>query len=62
MTTHQIWFITGSSRGFGWALASAVLEAGDSVVATAPVRNRLLLSSSSMAENKLLHVNPAIQR
>jgi NAD(P)-dependent dehydrogenase (short-subunit alcohol dehydrogenase family) len=35
MTAHQIWFITGSSRGFGWALASAVLEAGDSVVATA---------------------------
>jgi NAD(P)-dependent dehydrogenase (short-subunit alcohol dehydrogenase family) len=35
MTTHQIWFITGSSRGFGRALASAVLEAGDSVVATA---------------------------
>src|ERR1700759_4659897 len=35
MKTHQIWFITGSSRGFGWALASAVLEAGDSVVATA---------------------------
>jgi NAD(P)-dependent dehydrogenase (short-subunit alcohol dehydrogenase family) len=35
MTTPQIWFITGSSRGFGWALASAVLEAGDSVVATA---------------------------
>jgi len=35
MTTNQIWFITGCSRGFGWALASAVLEAGDSVVATA---------------------------
>jgi NAD(P)-dependent dehydrogenase (short-subunit alcohol dehydrogenase family) len=35
MSTQQIWFITGSSRGFGWALASAVLEAGDSVVATA---------------------------
>ncbi|HWZ51158.1 MAG TPA: SDR family NAD(P)-dependent oxidoreductase [Granulicella sp.] len=35
MTTHQIWFITGSSRGFGRALASAVLEAGDTVVATA---------------------------
>jgi NAD(P)-dependent dehydrogenase (short-subunit alcohol dehydrogenase family) len=33
--THQIWFITGSSRCFGRALASAVLEAGDSVVATA---------------------------
>jgi NADP-dependent 3-hydroxy acid dehydrogenase YdfG len=35
MTTQQIWFITGSSRGFGRALATAVLEAGDSVVATA---------------------------
>jgi NAD(P)-dependent dehydrogenase (short-subunit alcohol dehydrogenase family) len=35
MTSHQIWFITGSSRGFGRALASAILEAGDSVAATA---------------------------
>jgi NAD(P)-dependent dehydrogenase (short-subunit alcohol dehydrogenase family) len=35
MTTHPIWFITGSSRGFGLALASAALQAGDSVVATA---------------------------
>jgi NAD(P)-dependent dehydrogenase (short-subunit alcohol dehydrogenase family) len=35
MTTRQIWLITGSSRGFGRALASAVLEAGDAVVATA---------------------------
>jgi NAD(P)-dependent dehydrogenase (short-subunit alcohol dehydrogenase family) len=35
MTTQEIWFITGSSRGFGRALAAAVLEAGDSVVATA---------------------------
>lgn len=35
MTTRLIWFITGSSRGFGRALASAVLEAGDAVVATA---------------------------
>src|SRR5436190_113408 len=31
----QIWFITGSSRGFGRALARAALEAGDRVVATA---------------------------
>lgn len=29
------WLITGSSRGFGRALASAALEAGDQVVATA---------------------------
>jgi NAD(P)-dependent dehydrogenase (short-subunit alcohol dehydrogenase family) len=35
MTTHPIWFITGSSRGFGLALASAALQAGDAVVATA---------------------------
>lgn len=35
MSAQQVWFITGSSRGFGLALASAALEAGDSVVATA---------------------------
>jgi NADP-dependent 3-hydroxy acid dehydrogenase YdfG len=29
------WLITGSSRGFGRALAVAALEAGDRVVATA---------------------------
>jgi NAD(P)-dependent dehydrogenase (short-subunit alcohol dehydrogenase family) len=31
----QAWFITGSSRGFGRALARAALEAGDVVAATA---------------------------
>jgi NAD(P)-dependent dehydrogenase (short-subunit alcohol dehydrogenase family) len=31
----QVWFITGSSRGFGRALARAALEAGDLVAATA---------------------------
>jgi NAD(P)-dependent dehydrogenase (short-subunit alcohol dehydrogenase family) len=31
----NIWFITGSSRGFGRALTEAVLEAGHSVAATA---------------------------
>jgi NAD(P)-dependent dehydrogenase (short-subunit alcohol dehydrogenase family) len=31
----QTWLITGSSRGFGRALATAALEAGDQVVATA---------------------------
>jgi NAD(P)-dependent dehydrogenase (short-subunit alcohol dehydrogenase family) len=33
--TQQVWFITGSSRGFGRALVKAALEAGDRVVATA---------------------------
>ncbi|MGW3496297.1 SDR family NAD(P)-dependent oxidoreductase [Streptomyces sp. NPDC001020] len=31
----KVWLITGTSRGFGRALAGAVLEAGDRVVATA---------------------------
>lgn len=31
----KVWLITGSSRGLGWALANAVLEAGDKLVATA---------------------------
>ena len=31
----KVWFITGSSRGFGAALVRAVLEHGDRVVATA---------------------------
>jgi len=31
----KTWLITGSSRGFGRALASAVLDSGDRVVATA---------------------------
>ena len=31
----QIWFVTGSSRGFGRALVRAALEAGDLVAATA---------------------------
>jgi NAD(P)-dependent dehydrogenase (short-subunit alcohol dehydrogenase family) len=33
--SEQTWFITGSSRGFGRALAVAALEAGDRVIATA---------------------------
>ncbi|HEX4660928.1 MAG TPA: oxidoreductase [Streptosporangiaceae bacterium] len=33
--SHRTWLITGSSRGFGRALAGAALEAGDHVAATA---------------------------
>ena len=32
---EHVWFITGSSRGFGRALVQAALDAGDLVVATA---------------------------
>jgi NAD(P)-dependent dehydrogenase (short-subunit alcohol dehydrogenase family) len=31
----KTWLITGSSRGFGWELTKAVLDSGDTVVATA---------------------------
>lgn len=31
----RTWLITGSSRGFGWELARAVLESGENLVATA---------------------------
>lgn len=33
--SEKVWFITGSSTGFGWALAEAVLEKGYRLVATA---------------------------
>jgi NAD(P)-dependent dehydrogenase (short-subunit alcohol dehydrogenase family) len=34
MTTSKVWFITGISRGFGKALAEAVLAEGDIVIGT----------------------------
>lgn len=37
----RTWFLTGSSRGFGRALAHAALEAGDQVVATARTPERI---------------------
>ncbi|MCU1413861.1 MAG: short-chain dehydrogenase [Microbacteriaceae bacterium] len=33
--TEKVWFITGTSRGFGYEWASAALERGDRVAATA---------------------------
>jgi NAD(P)-dependent dehydrogenase (short-subunit alcohol dehydrogenase family) len=35
ISMQQVWFITGSSRGFGRALVGKALDAGDRVVATA---------------------------
>jgi NAD(P)-dependent dehydrogenase (short-subunit alcohol dehydrogenase family) len=32
---NKVWFLTGSSRGLGRSIAQAVLEAGDTLVATA---------------------------
>ncbi len=33
--SHKVWLITGTSRGFGRALAEAALTRGDAVIATA---------------------------
>ena len=33
--TNKVWFITGTSKGFGRVWAEAALERGDQVVATA---------------------------
>jgi NAD(P)-dependent dehydrogenase (short-subunit alcohol dehydrogenase family) len=38
----RVWFITGASSGLGQALATGVLEAGDSVIATARRSEALL--------------------
>lgn len=38
METQKIWFITGASKGFGFEIAKAALQAGDKVVGT--VRNK----------------------
>jgi NAD(P)-dependent dehydrogenase (short-subunit alcohol dehydrogenase family) len=35
MTINRVWFVTGASSGFGRAVASAALQQGDRVVATA---------------------------
>jgi NAD(P)-dependent dehydrogenase (short-subunit alcohol dehydrogenase family) len=35
MTQQKVWFITGSSRGFGKVWAEAALQRGDKVAATA---------------------------
>ena len=36
----QVWFVTGASRGLGFAIAQAVLEKGDAVVAAASNASR----------------------
>jgi len=40
-STPKVWFVTGSSRGFGRALVEVALEAGERVVATAREPERL---------------------
>lgn len=51
--THPVWFITGSSRGFGRALVTAALAAGDSVVATARRPDQLTEFTSQYGDRVL---------
>lgn len=40
-TSSRVWLITGSSAGFGWALAEAALAQGDRVIVTARQLNKI---------------------
>ncbi|WP_053847471.1 SDR family NAD(P)-dependent oxidoreductase [Streptomyces sp. NRRL B-24085] len=50
----QVWFITGSSRGLGRALVTAVLDAGDFVVATARRPDTLATELESYGDRALV--------
>jgi NAD(P)-dependent dehydrogenase (short-subunit alcohol dehydrogenase family) len=52
---QQIWFITGSSRGFGRALVRAALEAGDLVAATARQPDQLDDLTAEYGDRMLAH-------
>jgi len=49
----QVWFVTGSSRGFGRALVRAALDAGDRVVATARQPGQLAEIADSSGDSLL---------
>ncbi|KAK5994449.1 Oxidoreductase BOA17 [Cladobotryum mycophilum] len=50
----KIWLVTGSSRGLGRALAEAILQAGDSIVATARKPEQLQDLVDQYGEDKIL--------
>jgi len=54
METQKTWFITGASKGFGFEITRAALEAGDKVVAT--VRNNSAALYASLKEDANLFV------
>jgi NAD(P)-dependent dehydrogenase (short-subunit alcohol dehydrogenase family) len=54
METQKTWFITGASKGFGFEITKAALEAGDKVVAT--VRNNSAALYTSLEEDANLFV------
>jgi len=54
MEKQKTWFITGASKGFGFEITKAALEAGDKVVAT--VRNNASTLYASLKEDANLFV------
>jgi len=54
METQKIWFITGASKGFGFEITKAALDAGDKVVAT--VRNNASALYTSLQDDANLFV------
>ena len=54
MKTQKVWFITGASKGIGFEIAKAALEAGQKVVATA--RSNADGLKSALAHNDRLEV------
>jgi NAD(P)-dependent dehydrogenase (short-subunit alcohol dehydrogenase family) len=63
MSDTRVWFITGTTSGFGRAIAEAALERGDSVVASARSTDRLAdLGEPERVEAVRLDVTDADQR
>ncbi|ESK82462.1 NAD-P-bindingprotein [Moniliophthora roreri MCA 2997] len=56
MNTRRIWFITGSSLGFGRSMTEAALQAGDAVIATVRRPESLADLQKVYPEEKLLVV------
>jgi NAD(P)-dependent dehydrogenase (short-subunit alcohol dehydrogenase family) len=54
METQKTWFITGASKGFGFEITKAALEAGDKVVAT--VRDKRSTLYASLGDHPNLFV------
>lgn len=54
METPKTWFITGASKGFGFEIAKAALDAGDRVVAT--VRNKQSVLSDALGNHPGLFI------
>lgn len=53
MQNEKVWFITGSSRGFGRIWTEAALKRGDKVAATARNTNSIAALKETYGDNVL---------